>query len=1085
MTIQLPAGSSFTSRYLLKEKLGEGGMGTVYHAYDRLENRHVALKRVLTPVEDLTFNTRVGGDDANLRWMLIKEFQMLASLRHPNIISVLDYGFDEGQQPYFTMDYIADAKTILSDGRGRPLAEQIELLVQLLRALSYLHRRGIIHRDVKPANVLVEIDQVKVLDFGLSHMADQAVHMGGTLTYMAPEVLAGEAPTPVSDLYAVGVIMFELISGRELFEAKDIDKLVEMITHQPPDLDSLSLEAPLKLILAGLLSKTPTTRYAEANEVIRELQLAIGQQPMLETRASRESYLSAAKFVGREAEMEQLGAALDAAMGTGELQRKGSAWLVGGESGVGKSRLLSELRIQALVRGVIVLWGQAVKGAGMPYHPWREAIRQLVLSTEISDLEANILKQIVPDIDILLERPIPPVAGIAEIMGRQHLIMTIVDLFKRHQAPILLVFEDLQWFYESLEPLRWLVEALDEVPIMIVASFRTDEAVDLLDSLPAMRLLMLGRLSQADMETLTASMLGGAGFQPGLLDLIEQETEGNAFFIIEVVRALAESVGSLTGIASAALPQHVFSGGLQSIISRRLEHVPVDAQPLLRLAAVAGRWIDLELMRQLKADLDLDEWLSACISAAVVELYEGRYRFAHDKLRNTILLAVPGADIPILHHTLAEAIELVYPQDHAFAALLADRWHTAGEAGKEMQAARNAGSYAYALNEYYRAEHYFLRAHQLAETAPDRLASLKLLGDVHEKLGNYGDAVEYYEDCLALSYTIQPTNEVDQLVGDALNGLGGVALKQARFAAAEGYISRAYQIQRDANNLAGEAYSLLNLGIAAYQQGQHKLAKHQITRSLELFRDIDQLLGAALCLHHLGEVSYLGRDYYGAQEYFRQSLTLRRSIHDRLGIASSLSRLGHVAQAAEDYYTALQYFVESETTQFDIADRWGLAATKLSLAQILQALGEPYEALSYFLDCLALRRSIGDKLGYVHVLVELAALLFTLNDPANARQHLTEACKNIRFSEYAPLHWKVVLGGAFAQLDAGAPTVAASWLGMVQCSPEALLAETHLIQRLNMLLEAQLLPIELSAMLERGKALELTSVLQEIEASMA
>jgi serine/threonine protein kinase len=191
-------GQLIGRRYVLDAKLGEGGMGSVFRAADRLTNRGVALKRVVIHNPHST-------EERSLRLALAQEFRTLASLRHPNIISVLDYGF-EHSEPYFTMDYLDGASNLLDAGDQVPLNQQVNLIIEVLQALAYLHRHGILHRDLKPANVLVDkTGQVKVVDFGLSVARERAAsgEVAGTLAYIAPEVLQGRPASEASDLYAI------------------------------------------------------------------------------------------------------------------------------------------------------------------------------------------------------------------------------------------------------------------------------------------------------------------------------------------------------------------------------------------------------------------------------------------------------------------------------------------------------------------------------------------------------------------------------------------------------------------------------------------------------------------------------------------------------------------------------------------------------------------------------------------------------------------------------------------------------------------------------------------------------------------
>lgn len=168
--------------------LGAGGMGEVYAVEDRLTGDQVALKRVLIKSDD---NTRQSvSSEHDLRLALANEFHILSSLRHPGIISVMDYGFDVEHSPYYTMMLLRQPRTILEAAQTCTFAEKVDLLIQILQALAYLHRQGILHRDLKPANILVDADQrVKLLDFGLATHKGTTDDPKGTLLYMPPEVM--------------------------------------------------------------------------------------------------------------------------------------------------------------------------------------------------------------------------------------------------------------------------------------------------------------------------------------------------------------------------------------------------------------------------------------------------------------------------------------------------------------------------------------------------------------------------------------------------------------------------------------------------------------------------------------------------------------------------------------------------------------------------------------------------------------------------------------------------------------------------------------------------------------------------------
>ena len=329
-------------RYLLEGDLGAGSMGVVYRAFDRLTQTRIALKRVTIPAEYFEIlESRPRDESDDFRLGLAHEFRLLATLRHPNIISVLDFGFDAERQPFFTMELLDESQPLLEAGQSRLTNARLTLLIQVLQALAYLHRRGVIHRDLKSDNVLVQTNRAKVLDFGLAISREYRLQgndeLSGTLQYMAPEVFDGQPASEKSDLYSVGVIAFELFAGCHPFgvESLDVVDFVNEVKSKSPDLTLLDLPVRLEYVIGQLLAKNPEDRPASAHAAIMAFTDAMGIAFPPETASIRESYLEAARFVGRETEQQRLNQALDQA-GRGE----GNAWLVAGENGVGKNSLV-------------------------------------------------------------------------------------------------------------------------------------------------------------------------------------------------------------------------------------------------------------------------------------------------------------------------------------------------------------------------------------------------------------------------------------------------------------------------------------------------------------------------------------------------------------------------------------------------------------------------------------------------------------------------------------------------------------------------------------------------------------------------
>lgn len=650
-------------RYAPGEELGRGAVGVVYRTYDRLTDQYIALKRLQMPVNKLS---KQGGsssvfNDENNQIALAREFRVLATLRHPYIISVLDYGFDENY-PYYTMTLLDHADNLLDHASTRSNRDKIRLLGELLQALVYLHHRGIVHRDLKPGNILLnQAGHIQVCDFGLATHDGKDHQLVGTLAYMAPEILNNHPATIVSDLYAVGVMAYQMFAGQHPFQEamSNIMSSIRIILSQKPDMTPIKKTAGKDMadILEQLLAKNPDNRYQRAADVMRDLYQLANLPLPAETQDIQRSFLETAPLTGRDTELRQLRHALNDA-----LNGNGTAWLISGNAGMGKSRLLDEMAIRAKVKGAQVIHVQGSDQDGSRHHLWRDIIPHFLLTTAISPLEAAILSEIIPDIDRRLAMDyLPDVMELEPDEHRQRLEQVILFLFRRqtHQ-PVVLLLDDLHEVQGDIKTLRHLTHMVDRLSLLIVGTYAGDEAPYFYGRLPEMTHLSLDPLTEDEIRHLSQTILGEAGKLQPVVDLLTHHTEGNILFIVETLRTLAAEAGRLEDIGKVTLPQQILIPTSVKIVARRLDKLRPENLHLLRLAAVYGRTINGEMLNYLDPSRDVLEWLSDCANARILDFVDGEWQFIHDKVREGILHGLDPEQLQTIHGEIARTLATLY-----------------------------------------------------------------------------------------------------------------------------------------------------------------------------------------------------------------------------------------------------------------------------------------------------------------------------------------------------------------------------------------------------------------------------------------
>lgn len=278
----------FTGRQLngftVQERIGRGGMATVYSAFQPSVNRSVALKIILLDSNQ--------GEKDEFRQRFAQEAKVIASLEHIHILPIYDYGIYDGEIAFLAMRLLRGGSLadLLNEGKPLDLERTAEIFTQIARGLAYAHSKGIIHRDLKPSNILMDdAGNAYLTDFGLAKLIEDSIeltrtgHIVGTPVYMSPEQLRGETLDPRSDIYSLGVILYHMLVGKPPFDASDTNMVSVIYQHLekmpvPPREHNPDLPEQVEMVALKALQKNPADRYNTADEMANALNIALGRK---------------------------------------------------------------------------------------------------------------------------------------------------------------------------------------------------------------------------------------------------------------------------------------------------------------------------------------------------------------------------------------------------------------------------------------------------------------------------------------------------------------------------------------------------------------------------------------------------------------------------------------------------------------------------------------------------------------------------------------------------------------------------------------------------------------------------------------
>lgn len=1033
--------------YTLGEKLGQGGMGEVYAG--------VAPSGAKVAVKVLK---RALAEHPEVRRRFTREARAAARLEHPHIVSLLDFGSHKGEF-YIVMERVTGGS--LAGWRAAPPdAESLwQVFDQILRALAYAHARGVVHRDLKPENVLLSFDDegrpcAKLMDFGVVYFRDEKEMQGeggvgliGTPAYMAPEQAMNLADaSPATDLYAVGVMLFEFLTGRRPFNAKSTAAAVVAHMNEPVPAVTLQRgyrsEADLDAWLGRFLAKDPTERFlfaADARRALASVRVfgaprarpvvpgevetvdetglgtvvhAIGGIVRAEPEPSSAARLFALRdpaFIGRGASLEGL---RRRALETVAARRCGVT-LVAGEMGLGKTRLLHHLRERVEEPGAMQAWMGVHDGR--PEGPdvgYRQALRRGfgVAGLNPAELRLRVQKQLtrqgadgVWERDALAELMLPREDDTEPLLDTPDATFALVGRALRRaykDRPVLLLLDDAHLGDgEALRMLRWLLTARTPTSWYAIVTYRPEYARTegpFADALSALTALDDPRVVQEDLERLDVSTIRTLAerclpMEPTVAQAIAMRADGNPMIAVELVRHLAES-GRMEGLGTAPTADELLGDlptGVSALVKRRLDeaasasHAPEQTMAVWKRLAFLGLRFDTALAQTLVAHSD---YASAFDAAIEVGLLHGLFT---------------GDDPDVLRFE---------------SGLVRDALLDAATADGDAQALQRASGDAKAV-------HY---ASSLAERSLEIARHFHLGGAPIEAVRFYLDAAHFALQQHRTEAALEALRFVDGLsvaVPDAASvrvrsevAHAEAHLRAARYEVARQHATSAQAIAASAGLPAPPEAIRLLADIARYE-GKMRESRELYGDAMRSFDERGDGRGHAQAEFGLGKLELRDGKLPAAERHLRSARDAFAAMGDDRQLAASVRELAETAAATGLYDEARTLALDARKRAGSVQDRRGAAMCLLTLGEVARTEKSASEAADLFDAARAELAQLGDWHSVALALLGSGATTKDVEGGARvARIAFEEAAK--AFLDMGDLHFASITSLHLALLDA-------------------------------------------------------------------
>ncbi len=1026
------------THYQVVEKLGAGGMGVVYRAQDTRLNRSVALKFL---PEEVTLNSR-----AIERFT--REARAASALNHPNIITIHEIA-SAGSRRFIVMELV-DGQTLQTmSAEGVPFESLLELGAQAARALAVAHTAGIIHRDIKPKNVMVRDDgYVKILDFGLARLMpertgapDEGTNSGdtgsgvvvGTARYMSPEQMRAEALTSATDIFSLGIVLYELATGRHPFEAKSHQAVIRHILSDAPIAPSrlnAEVSSHLDCLILEMLQKDSRLRPTAREVETRLVGSGAGERERNST--SSESLATSSlqhHTVGRDEPLAALRAELESVrMGRGRMV------CVTGEPGIGKTTVLDSFLKQLKAEGSAFsvsrgICSERLAGAEA-YLPILEVLDHL--TRHGGEMVARTLKLLAPTWYVRIvslateDSSAERVLANAKTASQERMKRELIAFFEElcHTRPVILFLEDVHWAdLSTVDLLAYIGTKLESMRLLIVATYRPTELLLSDHVFARVKLELQGRgqchelaldlLTREDIAKYLALEFPEHRFPVAFAELIHARTEGSPLFMVDLLRFLrarrvvAQQDGEWRLVQSVGEIEDDIPESIRSMVQKKTDQIGDDDRRLLTAASVQGHEFEAVVVaRALKLDeAEVEERLESLdrVFALVRPVCEHeypdhtltmRYTFVHALYQNSLYATLTPARRAQTSARVAETLVELYGERAAtIASELALLFESARDFARASDhfalAARNAAA-IYANQEAVELTRKAIANAEKLQGGQrhDRVYSAALqLGRLHMTLSQFEDAAADFGRAEKAAHDCgNQENEVSAICDSAR---ANFYLKRLGETIEQGH--RALELARTTGSDVCVASAELVLGQERLCVGALPEAAEYFDRVVPVLKSEGTPIQALDAVTSAGLIHLWRLDYHEAHRIFDWAVQRSRELGVCLLILRSLwfksMTLGNQGRLSDAMSTLKEGIRLAELN----GERFMLSRFPNTLGWIHREAQDLESALRLDTENVALAREMGFAEGEANSLVNLGHDYLSLGEAGRAFEHLQEA----------------------------------------------------------------------------------------------